>query len=69
VRVRELMRGVRGAWRRPGTRLGFFGHMGTQFSVMVFALLWGVPFLVSGQGLTSDEAGLLIALFVMCARS
>ena len=48
------MREIRGAcaavWRRPGTRLGFFGHMGTQFSMMVFTLLWGVPWLVTRAG-------------------
>jgi MFS family permease len=54
-------------WRRPGTRLGFFGHMGTQFSMMVFSLLWGVPYLVSGQGLSPAEAGGLVSLFVVCA--
>ena len=51
-------------WGRPGTRLGFFGHMGTQFSMMVFTLLWGVPWLVSAQGLSSATAGALLALFV-----
>jgi MFS family permease len=54
-------------WRRPGTRLGFFGHMGTQFSMMVFSLLWGIPYLVSAQGLTSGQAGGLVTLFVACA--
>jgi MFS family permease len=55
---------VRAVWRRPGTRLGFFGHMGTQFSMMVFTLLWGVPYLVTAQGLTPAAAGGLLALFV-----
>ena len=32
---------VKTVWLRPGTRLGFFTHMGTQFSVTVFALMWG----------------------------
>ena len=36
---REMLDAVREVWRRPGTRLGFFGHMGTQFSMMVFTLL------------------------------
>ena len=39
----------------PGTRLGFFGHMGTQFSMMVLSLLWGVPYLMSAQGLSSGR--------------
>jgi MFS family permease len=64
---REIGGQMLAVWRRPGTRLGFFGHMGTQFSMMVFSLLWGVPFLVSGQRLSSGEAGGLVSLFVVCA--
>jgi MFS family permease len=64
--AREILAAVREVWRRPGTRLGFFGHMGTQFSMMVFTLLWGVPWLVSAQGLTADEAGGMLTLFVVC---
>jgi MFS family permease len=66
VSVRQAGRHVREVWRRPGTRLGFFGHMGTQFSMMAFSLLWGVPYLVSAQGLSSAAAGGLISLFVGC---
>jgi MFS family permease len=64
--IREILGAVREVWRRPGTRLGFFGHMGTQFSMMVFTLLWGVPWLVSTQGLTAGEAGGMLTLFVVC---
>jgi MFS family permease len=67
VPAREIARQVRQVWQRPGTRLGFFGHMGTQFSMMVFSLLWGVPYLMSAQGLTSAEAGGLVTLFVVSA--
>jgi MFS family permease len=66
VPAREVARQVREVWLRPGTRLGFFGHMGTQFSMMVFTLLWGVPWLVSAQGLTAAEAGGMLTLFVVC---
>jgi len=62
----EIGRQLRAVWARPGTKLGFFGHMGTQFSMMVFALLWGVPYLVSGQHLSSSAAGALVTLFVIC---
>lgn len=41
--VRDTMASLRTVWMRPGTRLGFFTHMGTQFSVTAFALMWGVP--------------------------
>jgi MFS family permease len=62
----EIMRQLRAVWRRPGTRLGFFGHMATQFPMMVFSLLWGVPYLVSARGLSAGAASGLLTLFVVC---
>ncbi|MHA6793646.1 MFS transporter [Pseudonocardia bannensis] len=61
---REIIDGLRLSWFEPGTRLGLFTHMGTQFSGMVFALLWGVPYLVAGQGMSSGAASALLTLFV-----
>jgi MFS family permease len=60
-----MWRGLRAAWLTPGTRLGFWSHMGTQFSTTVFALLWGVPYLVVGQGLAPAEASALLTLLVL----
>jgi len=57
------------AWRQPGTRLGLWSHFTTQFSGMVFALLWGFPFLVSGQGLSTGQASALLSLFVVAAAA
>lgn len=57
--------GLRGSWSETGTRLGMWTHVGTQFSANVFALLWGVPFLVAGQGLSPGEAGGLLTLLVL----
>jgi predicted MFS family arabinose efflux permease len=64
VSVREVVGQLGAVWRRPGTRLGFFGHMATQFPMMVFTLLWGVPYLVVGQGLAPATASGLLVLFV-----
>ncbi len=61
---REIVDGLKRSWREPGTRLGLWTHMGTQFSGTVFALLWGVPYLVAGQGFTPGAASLLLTLFV-----
>ena len=36
--------------RKPITWVGFFTHFSTQSSGTMFALLWGVPFIVSGLG-------------------
>jgi MFS family permease len=67
VPVRAIAGQIQEVWQRPGTRLGFFGHMGTQFSMMVFSVLWGVPYLVSAQGLSPAAAGGLVTLFVASA--
>ncbi|KUI16468.1 MFS transporter [Mycobacterium sp. GA-1285] len=69
VSVRETLTSVKTVWLRPGTRLGFFTHMGTQFSVTVFALMWGVPYLTNAQGLSDGVAGLLLTVSVVAAIS
>ena len=53
------------AWRERGTRIGLWTHFVTQFSGNVFALLWGYPFLTSGEGLRPVVAGLLLTLLVL----
>ncbi|MDQ4117412.1 MAG: MFS transporter, partial [Actinomycetota bacterium] len=61
---REVLDALRASWRQPGTRLGLWTHAGTQFSAMVFALLWGVPYLVAGQGLSPTTASALLTVLV-----
>lgn len=65
--VSEVLASIKTVWLRPGTRLGFFTHMGTQFSVTVFALMWGLPYLTVGQGLSVHVAGTLLSLSVIAA--
>jgi MFS family permease len=65
--VRETLTSVKTVWLRPGTRLGFFTHMGTQFSITVFALMWGLPYLTEAQGLSPGAAGALLSLSVATA--
>ncbi|KUI27146.1 MFS transporter [Mycobacterium sp. IS-1742] len=65
--VGDTLRSVKTVWLRPGTRLGFFTHMGTQFSVTVFALMWGVPYLTVSQGLSTSAAGALLSISVASA--
>lgn len=52
-------------WREPGTRLGLFTHLSTQFSGTVFGLLWGFPFLTLGEGLSDGTAAALLSLLVV----
>jgi len=65
--VRDVLASVKTVWLRPGTRLGFFTHMGTQFSVTVFALMWGVPYLTVAQGMSTGAAGSLLTISVVAA--
>jgi MFS family permease len=65
--VRDVLSSVKTVWLRPGTRLGFFTHMGTQFSVTVFCLMWGVPYLTVAQGQSAATAGALLTISVATA--
>ena len=58
--VRDVSDALKQVWARPGTRLGFFGHMATQFPMMVFSLLWGLPYLISAQHHSESTASMLI---------
>lgn len=58
-----------GAWRHPGTRLGVWSHFTTQFTGTVFALMWGVPFLVAGEGLPRGTASALLTVYVLVAMA
>ena len=67
ISLRETLASVKTVWMRPGTRLGFFTHMGTQFSVTAFALMWGVPYLTVAQNLSRSAAGTLLTISVVAA--
>jgi sugar phosphate permease len=60
VKLRALARTLQVVWGNPGTRLGMWTHFTSQFSTTVFAMLWGYPFLVQGQGLSPTAAGTLL---------
>ncbi|MEV6846705.1 MFS transporter [Actinoplanes sp. NPDC051411] len=65
VTLGRLGRDLRDAWRHPGTRLGLWTHFTTQFTGTVFALMWGFPFLIAGEGLRRETASTLLTLFVL----
>ena len=60
IKLRALTRTLRLVWGNPGTRLGMWTHFVSQFSMTVFTMLWGFPFLVRGQGLSEGVAGTLL---------
>lgn len=61
----SLRANLSAVWAQPGTRLGFWTHFTTQFSATVMVLLWGFPYLVRGQGLSSVAAGGLLTVLVL----
>lgn len=69
LRVRQAVADLRTAWLHPGTRLGLWTHFTAQYSGTVFALLWGFPFLVSGEGLDRRTASALFTIFVFAGMA
>lgn len=57
--------GIRAAWAHPGTRLAFWSHFTTPFAGTAFVLLWGMPFLTAGEGLSPAQAASLLSLYVV----
>jgi len=64
VKLGALARSLRSVWGNPGTRLGMWSHFTSQFSANVFAMLWGFPFLVRGEGLSATAASTLMMVMV-----
>jgi sugar phosphate permease len=60
--IRENLRVV---WRNPAMRLGFWSHWTTPFSTNVFALIWGVPFLVRAEGYSKYAASSFLSVLVI----
>ncbi|MFI5936354.1 nitrate/nitrite transporter [Actinoplanes sp. NPDC051494] len=65
ISARRLGTDLTTAWKHPGTRLGLWTHFSTQFPGTVFALIWGYPFLVAGEGVSRGTASTLLTLFVL----
>ena len=65
ITPRQVAADLKQAWQHPGTRLGLWTHFTTQFAGTVFALMWGFPFLLAGEGLPRGTASALLTLFVL----
>jgi MFS family permease len=65
VTLRQVGTDLSSAWRHPGTRLGLWTHFTTQFTGTVFALMWGFPFLIAGEGLAQGTASALLTVYVL----
>lgn len=56
---------VSAVWRNPAMRLGFWSHWTTPFSAGIFALIWGVPFLVKAEGYSKYAASGFLMIIVI----
>ena len=65
--LRQAGADVRDSFLTPGTRLGLWTHFSAQFSGLVFALLWGYPFLTVGLGYSATLAGGLITMMIFAS--
>lgn len=60
--LREIPRNVLGVTRHPATLLGFWIHFTSGFSINAFIFMWGMPYLIVGQGLSQLQASALFTL-------
>jgi MFS family permease len=52
-------------WGTHGVRLGFWSHFVGPFSANTIALVWGVPYFTTAQGLSKAGASLLLTCMVL----
>jgi len=53
------------AWSLPGTRAGFWVHFTSMSTMVMFTVLWGVPFMIEGQGLSRGQASAILLVSVV----
>lgn len=51
--------------RHPATQLGFFTHFTSGFPGLMFAMMWGYPYLTAGEGLPQPTASALMTALVV----
>lgn len=64
VDFRSALRLLNAERKKPTTRMAFWTHFTLLSTSTTLLLLWGVPFLKSGQGLSSPTVSLLLSSFV-----
>ncbi|WP_447003719.1 MFS transporter [Saccharothrix isguenensis] len=65
VPLRAVGGKVKDAWREPSTRLGFWVHFTSMSAPAMLGLLWGFPYLVEAQGLSSTSASAVLSTLVL----
>lgn len=62
---KSITENLSAVWQSPAMRLGFWSHWTTPFSTSVFALIWGVPFLVKAEGYSKYVASTFLMIIVI----
>ncbi|MBB5805222.1 MFS family permease [Saccharothrix ecbatanensis] len=65
VPLRAVGAKVKDAWGEPSTRLGFWLHFTSMSAPAMLGLLWGFPYLVEAQGLSSTSASAVLSMLVL----
>lgn len=65
--LREIPGNVAHVARHPATQLGFWVHFTSGFSMNAFVFMWGMPYLIVGQGLSQLEASGLFTVLSVAA--
>lgn len=63
--IGAVSRRVATAWAQPGTRLGFWVHFASMATSPALGMLWGVPYLVQGDGFSTAGAGAVLMASVL----
>lgn len=66
-RVTRLPAQVWRILKHPATQLGFWSHYTAGFPGIVFAMMWGYPYLTAGEGLSRTTASAIMTVLVIAS--
>lgn len=66
-KLREIPGRMLGVTKHPATQLGFWVHWTSGFSFTAFLFMWGMPYMVVGQGLSQATASVLFSLLAVAS--
>ena len=67
--LRDIPGQIVDAARHPATQLGFWIHFTSGFPFMAFVFMWGMPYLIVGQGLPQARASVFMSVFSLAAMA
>ena len=67
--LRAVPRSVAEVFKHPATQLGFWIHFTSGFTVNAFIFMWGMPYLLVGQGLSQLEASAMFTVLSIASMA